>query len=392
MHNFVFHNPAKVLFGRGTVASIGTETLIWGKRALLVHGQRSIKASGLYDQVMAALDLAGIEVVEFGGVQPNPLLSHVRQGVQLAKTKQVEVIVAVGGGSVMDTGKAIAAGAVVEHDVWKFFTGKKGIKQPLPVICVATLAASGSEMNSGMVITNDQTLEKFGFGHRLLYPKTSILDPELTFSVPPDLTAYGAVDVFSHVLEFYLTARDTDTPVQARLMEGLMENAMISCERCLVHPSDYNARADLMWTATLALSGFPAAGLGRVEMPVHLIAHSLGALYNLPHGMALASLIPGWLRYHSAQYHSRLCQLGSRLLPGQFAQDSASAADMAISWLIQWLRRLQVPTSLGELGIDASAIPQIASNSQGLARLWRLRDATLETVAAILKHCMEPAS
>ena len=389
MQNFVFHNPVKVLFGRGTIASTGTETRIWGRRALLVYGQQSLKTSGLHDQIVSALNQAGVEVVEFGGVQPNPLLSHVRQGIQLAKTRQIEVIVAAGGGSVMDTGKAVAAGAVVDHDVWKFFTGKKGIKQPLPVLCVATLAASGSEMNSGMVITNEQTQEKFGFGHRLLYPKVSILDPEVTCSVPPDLTAYGAVDALCHALEFYLTARDPDTPVQARLMEGLIENAMTAGERCLANPCDYNARADLMWTAALALSGFPAAGLGRVGMPIHLIAHSLGALYNLPHGMALAALIPGWLQCHAAQYHQRLCQLGSRLLPGQAAHDKPPAAEEVISWLAQWLKRMQVPCSLCDLGIGASAIPTIASNSQGLARVWRLRDATPEKVAGILKQCLQ---
>ena len=179
---------------------------------------------------------AGIDIVEHGGVRSNPLLTHVRQGVQLAKEHDAEVIVAAGGGSVIDTAKAIAAGAPVEHDVWKFFTGKKGIKTALPVTAVLTLAASGSEMNSGMVITNDATREKFGFGHRLLHPKTSILDPEATFTVPPEYTVYGAVDAISHVLEFYMTATDPDTPVQDRLMEGLIENAMTACNTLPARP------------------------------------------------------------------------------------------------------------------------------------------------------------
>ena len=390
MQNFVFHNPTKVLFGRGKTAFLGEETRTWGKHALLVYGQRSIKANGLYGQVINSLQLAGVQVVDFGGVRSNPLLSHVRQGIQLVKAQHIEVIVAVGGGSVIDSAKAIAAGAVVEHEVWKFFTGKKGVKQALPVVCVATLAASGSEMNSGMVITHDQTREKFGFGHRLLYPKTSILDPEVTFSVPPALTAFGAVDALSHVLEFYLTAQDTETPVQARLMEGLIENAMTSCERCLSDPCDYNARADLMWTAALALSGLTAAGLGRVAMPIHLIAHTLGALYDLPHGMALAALIPGWLRYHVPLYQSRLCQLGLRSFAGHHGGGALPTAESTLTWLGEWLQRIHAPTSLSEIGINASALPLIAANSQGQARLWRLRDLPPEKITLILEQCLEP--
>jgi alcohol dehydrogenase YqhD (iron-dependent ADH family) len=293
MQNFVYHNPTKILFGRGTIAAIGPETRIWGQRGLLVYGQHSIKNNGLYDQVTTSLQEAGMEMAELGGVRSNPLLSHVRQGIRIAKEHGAEVIVAVGGGSVIDTAKAIAAGTPVEYDVWKFFTGKKGIKQSLPVTTVLTLAASGSEMNSGMVITNDATREKFGFGHRLLHPKVSILDPEATFTVPTEYTVYGAVDAISHVLEFYMTTTDPYTPVQDRLMEGLIENAMSACERCLHDPCDYEGRANLLWTATLALNGLTAAGLGRVGFPMHLIEHSLSALYDVPHGAGLAVVILG---------------------------------------------------------------------------------------------------
>ena len=255
MQNFVFHNPTKIIFGRNTVPTIGSETAALGRRGLLVYGQNSVRKTGLYDQVTASLAEAGIEIVEHSGVQSNPLLSHVREGIAKAKKHNLEVIIAVGGGSVLDSAKAIAAGSVVDHDVWKFFSGKKSIKNALPVTTVLTLAASGSEMNSGMVITNDTTQEKIGFGHRLLHPKTSILDPEVTFTVPPDYTAYGAIAAIAHVLEFYMTTQDPDTPVQDRFMEGLIENAINSCERCLKDPSDYGGRANLMWTATLALNG-----------------------------------------------------------------------------------------------------------------------------------------
>ena len=386
MHNFVFHNPTKVLFGRNTIPAIGPETKAWGSRALLVYGQGSVKRNGVYDRVIASLREAGVEWIEHGGVCSNPLLSHVREGVRLAKTHRVETIVAVGGGSVVDAAKAVAAGAVVEHDVWKFFTGKKGVKATLPVTTVLTLAASGSEMNSGMVLTNDETREKFGFGHRLLFPKVSILDPETTFTVPPEYTTYGAVDAISHVLEFYLTASDPDSPVQDRLMEGLIEYAMAACERCLIDPCDYNGRANLMWTATLALNGLTAAGLGRVGFPMHLIEHSLSALYNVPHGAGLAVVMLGWLRAHRQSLAERIAGLGRRIFRIA-AQDSEAAADQTIICLQRWLQSVKAPITLDQLGVPVDDIPTIAANAKGLARIWRLQAYTPEGIAAVLRLC-----
>lgn len=387
MHNFVFHNPTKILFGRDTVNAIGSETRAWGRRALLVYGQTSLKRSGLHARIVNSLREAGLELIEFGGTCSNPLLSHVREGIALAKTHGSEVIVAAGGGSVIDTAKAIGAGAVVEHDVWKFFTGKRGIKATLPVTTVLTLAASGSEMNAGMVLTNDATREKFGFGHRLLFPKTSILDPETTFTVPVDYTVYGAVDAISHVLEFYLTASDPDSPVQDRLMEGLIDNAMTACLRCMDDPCDYNGRANLMWTATLALNGLTAAGLGRVGFPMHLIEHSLSALYNVPHGAGLAVVMLGWLRAHHDLHARRIAELGRRLFRLPDGEQAASIAAQTSLCLQEWLHRVRAPTTLADLGIPARDIPRIADNTRGLARIWRLRDYPPERVAAILHLC-----
>lgn len=387
MHNFVFHNPTKILFGRGTVDAIGPETRAWGQRGLLVYGQGSLKRSGLYDRIVVSLQAAGVEVIEHGGVRSNPLLSHVREGVQLAKAHAVDVVVAAGGGSVVDTAKAIAAGTLAAHDVWKFFTGKKGVQGALPVTTVLTLAASGSEMNSGMVVTNETTGEKFGFGHRLLHPKTSILDPEATFTVPPAHTVYGAVDTISHALEFYMTATDPDSPVQDRLMEGLIENAMVACGRCLRDPHDYNGRANLMWTATLALNGLTAAGLGRVGFPMHLIEHSLSALYDVPHGAGLAVVLLGWLRAHQALLAERIAGLGERIFRVS-GQGPTETAAQTIARLHDWLRCVGAPLTLGDLAVPTDDIPRIADNTKGLARIWRLRDYPPERVAAILRLCV----
>ncbi len=390
MQNFVYHNPTKIIFGKNTISAIGSETALWGSRALLVYGKISCKKSGLYDQVTHALAEAGVLVTEHGGVRSNPTLDHVRSGIRKAKDHKCDAIVAVGGGSVIDSAKAISAGAVVNHDVWKFFIGKKSIKNTLPLTTVLTIAAAGSEMNSGMVITNEKTREKFGFGNKRLFPKTSILDPEITFTVPADYTAYGAVDAISHVLEFYMTTQDPATPVQDRLMEGLIENSIDACNRCLQGPEDYAARADLMWTATLALNGLTAAGLGRVGFPMHMIEHSLSALYDIAHGAGLSIIIPGWLAWFSSQDPERVAQLGRRVFhrsiaDTQSAQQQARATCIALK---KWFDSVHSPTSLSEVGIHETDIPAIAENALNLAKVWRLSTYTRERIEEILQRCL----
>ncbi len=387
MQNFVFHNPTKILFGKNTVPSIGAETLLFGEKVLFVYGSGSIKRNGLYQQVTKSLLKAGATITEHGGVQSNPLLSHVQIGIELAKTNKCNVVCAVGGGSVLDEAKAICAGATVQHDVWKFFTGKKSVKSPLPLCTVLTLAASGSEMNSGMVITNDRTSQKFGFGNKRLFPKTSILDPTVTCSVPADYTAYGAVDAVAHILEFYFTTEDPCTPVQDRLMEGLVINAMENCNRVLNDLDDYQARADLMWTATLALNGLTAAGLGKVGFPMHMIEHSLSAFYNVPHGAGLAAVIPGWMRFHAAQQPKRFVQFADRVF-NICKGDDSEKAEQAIAALETWFQKIQSPTTLGELNIPEKDIPRIAKNAITLARIWRMKDYDETKIEAILKNCL----
>jgi len=386
MQNFVFHNPTKILFGKGTIPAIGPETVAFGSKVLLVYGTGSIKENGIYQQVIDSLHSSGAEIVEHPGVQSNPVLSHVREGIALAKAQGCQVVCAIGGGSVLDEAKAICAGAVVNHDVWKFFTGKKSISSPLPLTTILTLAASGSEMNSGMVITNEETRQKFGFANKNLYPKTSILDPEATCSVPADYTAYGAIDAIAHVLEFYFTTQDPATPVQDRFMEGLVINAMESCDRVLGNLTDYQGRADLMWTATLALNGLTAAGLGKVGFPMHMIEHSLSALYNVPHGAGLSAIIPGWMRHQSQTTPQRFAQFAERV----FACGSGSTEERArkgIEALEKWFQKINSPTSLKGLNIPKEDIPQIAENAVALARIWRMPDYDKERIQTILAGC-----
>ncbi len=386
MQNFTFHNPTKIIFGRGTVPSVGTETAAFGNRALLLYGQNSIKKNGVHAQVTAALAEAGVTVIEHSGVSSNPLLSHVRVGIAKVREHDVQVIVAVGGGSVIDSAKAIAAGSPADCDVWDFFSGREVIKAALPITTVLTLAATGSEMNSGMVVTNEESKEKFGFKNQHLFPKTSILDPESTFTVPPDYTAYGAADAIAHVLEAYMNTADEDVPVQMDFMEGLIRNAMQSCDRCLADPCDYGGRAALMWTATLALNGLTVAGLGPTAFPMHMIEHSLSALYNVPHGAGLTVVMVGWLRWRLEQDAARIARLGRQVFRLSGGADAA-VAEQTIHALRSWFSKVGCPVTLAELKIPSDDIAKIAANALALASLWRMDAYSQERIAAILRLC-----
>jgi alcohol dehydrogenase YqhD (iron-dependent ADH family) len=386
MHNFVFHNPTKVLFGKGTISQIGKETATFGTRVLLVYGRLSAERNGLIQTVSTSLEEAGCVVTKHGGVRPNPSLSDVHLAIQRAKAEKIEVICAVGGGSVIDAAKAVSVGACVEHDVWKFFTGKKSIRQKLPLIAVSTLAASGSEMNSGMVLTNDGTQQKFGFGHRLLHPEVAIMDPETTFTVPADYTAYGAIDALAHIMEFYMTTEQCGTNVQDRYMEGLAISIMESCDSVLQNLEDYQARASLMWSAVLALNGLSAAGLGKVGFPMHLIEHSISAMHNVPHGAGLSVVIPGWLHYQAGIQPARICQFFRRVLSLEHLNEEEIVA-YGISALIAWFKKSGAPVTLQELGIDPQEISQLAANALPQAKIWRMREYTQEKIECILELC-----
>jgi len=387
MKNFVFHNPTKILFGTDTIPSIGNESGVFGNKALMVYGLGSIKNNGIYSQVTDSLHKAGITIIEHGGVKSNPVLSHVHQGIALAKENTVDVIVAVGGGSVIDSAKAIAAGALVEHDVWKFFIGKKSIKDALPITTVLTLAASGSEMNSGMVVTNEETNQKFGFANKHLHPKVSILDPTATFSVSPAYTAYGAVDAIAHVLEYYFTNQEPYTPVQDHFMEGLVISCMDSCNRVLQNLEDYDARADLMWAATLALNGLTAAGLGKTGFPMHMIEHSLSALYNVAHGAGLSVVIPGWMVFQAQRNPEKLAQFAQRVF-GITSGNAEKKASKGIQALHSWFLKIKTPTNLADLNVSDEDIPMIAQNAVALAKIWGMKDYTEKKIEEILKLCV----
>ena len=385
MHNFVYHNPTKVLFGRGTINVCGQEIQQIGERVLLVYGRAWAAKSGLLEHVESILQKAGLKITAFGGVQPNPTLEHVRKGIHLCKENKIDVVCALGGGSVIDSAKAIGAGALAGHDVWKFFTGKKSVKNALPLVAISTMASSGSEINSGMVLTNTELSLKFGFAHRLLFPQVAIMDPETTYSVSANYTAYGAIDALAHLLEFYMTTRQSGIEVQKQYMEGLGRAIALGCRDALNQPANYEARATLMWAAGLALNGLAAAGLGKVGFPMHLIEHSLSALYDIPHGAGLAVIIPGWLRYNARILPDRICHFINQVFGGEFSGNRGTI--QAIEKFEKWMTSIGLATTLAELGVAGTQIEQLAENALPLARIWRIQGYDTAKVSDILNLC-----
>ncbi len=386
MKSFVFHNPTKIVFGGGMVAKVGKHTAAHGGKALLVYGKNSIKNNGVYDKVAASLAAEGVTLVEYGGVKSNPVLSHVRTGIALAKQQHVDVVVAVGGGSVLDEAKAIAAGAMSDHDVWDFFTGAARVKQALPLITVLTLAATGSEMNSGGVVTNEETKQKFDIGSPALFPKVSILDPTLTYTVPMDYTAYSAVDAISHLLEGYFTSNDQATPLQDRFVEGLVQTIIESTGQIMQQPDDSEARATMMWAATWALNGLSTAGIGGYGFPNHMIEHSLSALYDIPHGAGLSIVMPGWMAYAAEQQPAKFAQFAQRVF-GCDGADQVQCAQEGIAELKNWFTTIDSPVTLEQGNVPTSDIAAIAENATMLAEKWGLKDYSAGVIADILRRC-----
>ncbi|NOZ91838.1 MAG: iron-containing alcohol dehydrogenase, partial [Dictyoglomi bacterium] len=262
MRNFVFHNPTKYVFGKDTVKKIGEEIASFGsKKVLLVAGGGSIKKNGVYDTVVDSLKKHDIQWVELWGVRPNPVLSKVREGIEIAKKENVDGVLAVGGGSVIDTAKAIANGVFVD-DVWKLYLRKNPLKptKALPIYVVLTLSATGSEMNGTSVITNEEQKVKWSYRSITNYPKVSIVDPTVQFSLPQRQTANGGSDSLSHIIESYITGKPTDTTVY--FDEGLMRSIIDNIDRLMIDPKDYEARASFAWAATLAFNGLSLTGLG----------------------------------------------------------------------------------------------------------------------------------
>ena len=292
MQDFVFHNPTRIIFGDGVVDQVGEQCARFGKKALILAGQGSARRCGLLDRVEQRLSDAGVDYVTLEGVQPNPRLSHAREAVALAKREGVDLLLAVGGGSVIDEAKAVCSGALVDHDVWEFYKGRLP-ERSLPLLTVLTLAATGSEMNGGSILSNAETKEKLPFRNPLSFPRVSILEPALTLSVSHWQTSCGISDAFAHLMEVYCNSPDPRPLLQLELIEGLVRTIRDCAERLMQNLRDLDARREFMWAATLALNGLTAAGSGATPWPLHMMEHALSGITDVSHGRRFVGAVSG---------------------------------------------------------------------------------------------------
>ncbi len=324
-------------------------------------GRASAKRSGLHGKVLDLLGAEGVRVVELAGIEPNPRLSTCLRGARLCRENGIEVIVAVGGGSVLDAAKTTAAAALDDGDIWDVFLYKRGVSRALPLVTMVTLAATGSELNPHSVIVNDETGQKFSLHSEHVYPKVSILDPQLTVTVPRDHTVYGAVDIIAHVLEGYITAEGF-SPLADRTTESLCKCVMESTERVLAEPGDLQARSDLMWCSTIACSGLAGAGYGTRFYDGHQIGHELSATYDLAHGATLSGLLPGVMAFHLKNHAPKLAQFARRVfhIEGSRRDTEAGIARKGIDSFRSWCAKIGAPVNLKELGVKRQDLASLA--------------------------------
>lgn len=382
MENFTYFNPTTIDFGSNKEQLIGQYLAGHGiKKVLLCYGSERIKREGLFDIVSKNLAEKGIALVEFGGISSNPVLSKVREAIAIARNHGVDAILSVGGGSVLDSSKAIAAGVRHEGDVWDLFIGKAAIKSALPVFAILTLAATGSEMNTLAVVTNEETQEKLFIASPESFPKVSILNPALMQSVPRDYLVYSASDVISHVIEPYFTAT-VQPKLLSRLSESLINTVIETTETLLANPADLMARGEFAWAATQAQNGLIFTGSSGFSYPNHAIEHSLSALFNVPHGAGLSVVMPAWMKW----FHHRNPAQFERFAKNVFG---VSTAEQGIAELEAWFYKVGTPTRLSQLEIKESDLPVVVENVLRNVRIFGIADLyTRDVVETILKNAL----
>jgi alcohol dehydrogenase YqhD (iron-dependent ADH family) len=361
MIDFRFLCPTEMIFGKDAELNVGEETKKYGSRVLLHYGGGHIKKSGLYERVTESLKKAGVHYVELPGVMPNPRLSLVREGIRLCREHGVDFILAVGGGSVIDSAKAIALGAVDDGDVWDFFAGLREAASALPVGVVLTIPAAGSESSAGSVITKEETSDKRAYDCEVLRPRFALMNPELTYSLPPYQTACGVSDIMAHIMERYFT-RAKHVDLTDRLCEATLKTVIRSTPIVLAAPEDYDARAEIMWAGSIAHNGL--LGTGRIgDWASHMIEHELSAINDVAHGAGLAIVFPAWMRYVYQQDVSRFAQFAVRVwnIEMDFF-DPEKTALAGIAATKSFFQSIGLPVSLSEIGITPAHYERIAAN------------------------------
>ena len=363
MFDFTFHNPTRIEFGRGKERNIGLYMREFdAKRTLLIYGSERIKKDGLFDTVAASLKENGIEFIELGGVVSKPVLSKVYEGIELARKFNADSVLSVGGGSCLDSAKAIAAGALYEGDVWDFFTGKDP-SRALKIFDVITLAATGSEMNSGAVVTNEATKQKFAIHGNVLYPLVSVVNPQLQASISREYLVYSAADIIAHSIEGYFTAK-VQPDIINLYIEANIKTVMKTTEILLAGPDNYDARAEFAWAATMALNGLTYVGTHGYSYPNHMLEHAMSAVVNCAHGAGLAVIMPAWMKWYKSRNLSAFERFAREIF-------GASSADEGIAAFKAWLSKIGAPVSLKAVGIEGETLEEVVNLAYDYAANWR---------------------
>lgn len=389
MNSFVYDIPTRVYFGKDQLSNLGKELQKFGRRVLLTYGGGSIKRMGLYDRVMAELKAADMEVFELSGIEPNPRISSVRQGAAICKEHNIDVLLAVGGGSTIDATKFMAAGACVDHDPWEFFgANAKPIERALPIVTILTLSATGSEMDSGGVISNPETEDKLGRMAPAMQPKVSFLDPTLTYTVSKYQTACGAADILSHIMEVYFNMTE-DLYMLDTVMEGLMKTVVKYAPIAYNDPENYEARANLMWASSWAINGFINGGK-RKAWSCHPMEHELSATYDITHGLGLAILTPRWMEYCLDESNvQRYVSFGVNVFGIDPTLEPMAIAKESIKRLSTLLfDTLGLQRSFTEVGIKREDFATMARKACRYGDIRGFKTLTPEDVVRIYEMCL----
>ncbi|WP_416147249.1 iron-containing alcohol dehydrogenase [Salipaludibacillus sp. HK11] len=362
MENFIFQNQTKIIFGKDEEHRVGKEASLYGKKLLLHYGGGSIKKSGLYDNVIKSLKEQNIEIIELGGVQPNPRVSLVREGVKLCKQHNIDSILAVGGGSVIDSAKAIAIGAHYDGDVWDFFEGKTQVTDCLPLGVVLTIPAAGSETSGGTVITNEEGSYKRAVGHGNMRPAFAILNPVLSYTLPSYQTACGVTDMMSHILERYFT-NDKNVELTDRLCEATLKTIINNAHTVINEPTDYAARSEIMWAGTIAHND--SLNTGRTgDWASHDIEHEVSGIYDIAHGAGLAIIFPAWMKYVYKHDINRFVQYANRVWDVEIdLNDLEKTALAGIKKTEEFFHSIGMPITLNEVDIDVEYFAEMAEKA-----------------------------
>ncbi|MDR1670031.1 MAG: iron-containing alcohol dehydrogenase [Oscillospiraceae bacterium] len=366
MQNFDFYAPARILFGKGTENQVGELLKPHAKKVLLHYGGGSIKKSGLYGAVTASLSGAGVAYAELGGVQPNPRLSLVREGIALCRREGADLILAVGGGSVIDSAKAIAMGVYCDGDVWDVYENGTPVERALPVATVLTIPAAGSESSGDTVITNEEKQLKYGYGSPKLRPLLSVINPELFFTLPKEQLGFGVADIMSHVFERYFT-NTTHTDLTDSLCEAVLKTVIKNAPLALADMKNYDAWCEIGFGGTVAHNGL--VGMGRAQdWACHTMEHELSAIYDVAHGVGLAVLTPAWMRYVYKDNIQMFLQFAVNVMgvPGGY-RDPETVILEGIDRLSAFFRRLGLPATLSDLGIGGDKLELMAKKATGEA-------------------------